>query len=132
MDAHNQCRYTLQSTSLIHTHTLTHSHTLSFSLVYQECNFPSIVIHAGLKQEDRIARFKSFKVLTTVQCHVVPVCRYGLYYILLAWRLDWIVVLCNLVYCIVLHYFVLYCTVRYCTVSYSTTTLCCLLRILIA
>jgi Helicase conserved C-terminal domain len=29
---------------------------------FQECNFPSIVIHAGLKQEERIARFKSFKV----------------------------------------------------------------------
>ena len=28
----------------------------------KECNFPSIVIHAGLKQEERIARFKSFKV----------------------------------------------------------------------
>jgi ATP-dependent RNA helicase UAP56/SUB2 len=30
--------------------------------ILEECNFPSIVIHAGLKQEERIARFKSFKV----------------------------------------------------------------------
>ena len=29
--------------------------------ILEECNFPSIVIHAGLKQEERIARFKSFK-----------------------------------------------------------------------
>jgi hypothetical protein len=34
----------------------------SSPLPSQECNFPSIVIHAGLKQEERIARFKSFKV----------------------------------------------------------------------
>merc|ERR1712085_26188 len=26
-----------------------------------ECNFPSIAIHSGLKQEDRIARYKQFK-----------------------------------------------------------------------
>jgi len=26
-----------------------------------ECNFPSICIHAGMKQEDRIAKYKSFK-----------------------------------------------------------------------
>merc|ERR1711904_698770 len=26
-----------------------------------ECNFPSIAIHSGLKQEERIARYKSFK-----------------------------------------------------------------------
>jgi superfamily II DNA/RNA helicase len=27
----------------------------------QDCNFPSIAIHSGLKQEDRIARYKQFK-----------------------------------------------------------------------
>merc|ERR1719277_930223 len=27
----------------------------------QECNFPSIAIHSGLSQEDRIARYKQFK-----------------------------------------------------------------------
>mmetsp|Transcript_93354 Transcript_93354/g.194793 ORF Transcript_93354/g.194793 Transcript_93354/m.194793 type:complete len:418 (+) Transcript_93354:115-1368(+) len=27
----------------------------------QECNFPSIAIHSGLNQEDRIARYKEFK-----------------------------------------------------------------------
>lgn len=27
----------------------------------RECNFPSIAIHGGLPQEDRIARYKSFK-----------------------------------------------------------------------
>merc|ERR1712039_400605 len=26
-----------------------------------ECNFPSIAIHSGLNQEDRIARYKQFK-----------------------------------------------------------------------
>merc|ERR1712166_1731702 len=26
-----------------------------------ECNFPSIAIHSGLQQEDRIARYKQFK-----------------------------------------------------------------------
>ena len=46
-------------------HSLTQTLTFTFNLVdivHQECNFPSIVIHAGLKQEERIARFKSFKV----------------------------------------------------------------------
>merc|ERR1712037_579313 len=27
----------------------------------QECNFPSICIHAGMKQDERIAKYKSFK-----------------------------------------------------------------------
>jgi ATP-dependent RNA helicase UAP56/SUB2 len=27
----------------------------------QECNFPSICIHSGLAQEERIARYKQFK-----------------------------------------------------------------------
>merc|ERR1712137_1458096 len=27
----------------------------------QECSFPSISIHSGLKQEERIARYKQFK-----------------------------------------------------------------------
>lgn len=31
------------------------------SKLLEECNFPSICIHSGLKQEERIARFKSFK-----------------------------------------------------------------------
>ena len=29
-----------------------------------DCNFPSICIHSSLKQEERIARYKSFKVGT--------------------------------------------------------------------
>jgi hypothetical protein len=28
----------------------------------QECNFPSIAIHRGMSQEERLARYKSFKV----------------------------------------------------------------------
>ena len=28
----------------------------------EDCNFPSCCIHAGLKQEERIERFKQFKV----------------------------------------------------------------------
>jgi ATP-dependent RNA helicase UAP56/SUB2 len=31
------------------------------SKLLEECNFPSICIHSGLKQEERISRFKSFK-----------------------------------------------------------------------
>ena len=34
---------------------------IELNRILEECNFPSIVIHAGLKQEERIARFKSFK-----------------------------------------------------------------------
>jgi len=31
------------------------------SKLLEDCNFPSICIHSGLKQEERMARFKSFK-----------------------------------------------------------------------
>mmetsp|Transcript_19286 Transcript_19286/g.18617 ORF Transcript_19286/g.18617 Transcript_19286/m.18617 type:complete len:344 (+) Transcript_19286:605-1636(+) len=34
---------------------------IELNRILEECNFPSIVIHAGLKQEERISRFKSFK-----------------------------------------------------------------------
>lgn len=34
---------------------------IQLNKILEECNFPSIVIHGGLKQEERIARFKSFK-----------------------------------------------------------------------
>merc|ERR1711970_1485399 len=27
----------------------------------QECSFPSVAVHSGLKQEERIARYKEFK-----------------------------------------------------------------------
>lgn len=31
-----------------------------------DCNFPSICIHSSMKQEERIARYKSFKVLNVL------------------------------------------------------------------
>jgi len=34
---------------------------VELSKLLEDCNFPSICIHSGLKQEDRIARFKAFK-----------------------------------------------------------------------
>jgi len=35
--------------------------SIELSRLLEDCNFPSICIHSNLKQEERIARFKSFK-----------------------------------------------------------------------
>jgi len=37
------------------------SRAIELNKLLVECNFPSITIHSGLKTEDRIARYKSFK-----------------------------------------------------------------------
>jgi ATP-dependent RNA helicase UAP56/SUB2 len=37
------------------------SRAIALDKLLQECNFPSIAIHSGLKQEDRITRYKQFK-----------------------------------------------------------------------
>merc|ERR1712031_107470 len=34
---------------------------IALDKLLQECSFPSISIHSGLKQEERIARYKAFK-----------------------------------------------------------------------
>lgn len=34
---------------------------VELSKLLEDCNFPSICIHSGLKQEERISRFKAFK-----------------------------------------------------------------------
>merc|ERR1712188_102511 len=34
---------------------------IALDKLLQECSFPSISIHSGLKQEERIARYKQFK-----------------------------------------------------------------------
>jgi len=39
----------------------------------EDCNFPSICIYAGLKQEERIERFKQFKVLLLLLFHKMPI-----------------------------------------------------------
>lgn len=37
------------------------SRAIELDRLLYECNFPSVSIHSGLKQEDRIARYKAFK-----------------------------------------------------------------------
>ena len=45
----------------------------------EDCNFPSCCIHAGLKQEERIERFKQFKVCVVYVCIVYMYIVYDVY-----------------------------------------------------
>lgn len=38
----------------------------------QECNFPSVAIHAGMKQEERIKMYQNFKVTTQIAPKLQP------------------------------------------------------------